>query len=1098
MPEMDGYQLCREIKNDDEFKCIPVILLTALSDPRDVVSGLECGADIFITKPYEEKYILSRIQYILANTHLKDIENTQLGVEIFLAGKKYFIKSDRIQILNLLLSSYEVAIQKNDELIKAQDELVVFNVQLEQTVEARTAELRESEGRYRLLLESVTDYIYTTLVEDDRPVATSHGPGCVAVTGYAAEEYSDDPDLWLRMVPEDDRAAVLEQANAVLAGKSVSSLEHRIINKDGRVCWIRNTPVPRHNQKGRLIAFDGIVADITKRKQTEEELSKAKDEWERTFDAIVDPVMILDTDYRIVNVNKVLAGKLELTPSETQGLSCYRVIHQTLEPPEFCPCTRVMADGQPHTAEFHSPSLGGYFSSSVSPLFGPEGKLRGSICIARDINERKRAEQKTLRLNRIYTVLSKFNEAIVRIREPERLLKELCRIVVEYGSFRMAWMGIVDQETLAVKPVVHFGHEVGYLEKIHISLDLELPEGRGPTGTSLRDRRVIVNNDTANNPSMSPWRDEAIQRGYLSSATFPIISTDTLFGAFTIYAGEANYFDEDELRLLISLCDDLSFAIEFMKNEAERKLADDALKKEKGFLRSLLQGSAIATFVLDPQHRVLLWNHACEKLTGVKSADVIGTSQHWRAFYTFERPCLADIIIEGRTENLQQHYAHASRSTLTPEGLQAEGHYPDMNGAGRYILLNSAPIRNGDGALLGAIETIQDISEQKTVEAQLYQAQKMEAIGQLAGGIAHDFNNILTVIIGFSTLIDMGMDKDDPQKANLSNILAAADMAAYLTRSLLTFSRKQDINLHPVDLNQIIRTTDKFLKRIIGEDIELRTTFGHDMVTVNVDNGQIEQVLMNLATNARDAMPNGGLLSIETGTVEVDDDYIKAHGCGEPGWYASVSISDSGEGMDEATRKKVFEPFFTTKEVGKGTGLGLSIVFGIIKQHNGLINVYSEPEIGTTFRILLPLIQSTVAEKQIHLEEMIENGVGTILVADDDASIRVLVEKTLTMFGYTVITAMDGNDALVKFKENKDRIDLVVMDIIMPEINGKDAFNEMRKIDPALKVVFISGYTSDIIRKRGLFEQGLEFVEKPLNLKQLLSKVRDVLREDTL
>jgi CheY-like chemotaxis protein len=254
---------------------------------------------------------------------------------------------------------------------------------------------------------------------------------------------------------------------------------------------------------------------------------------------------------------------------------------------------------------------------------------------------------------------------------------------------------------------------------------------------------------------------------------------------------------------------------------------------------------------------------------------------------------------------------------------------------------------------------------------------------------------------------------------------------------------------------------------------------------------------MNLATNARDAMPGGGLLSIETGAVEVDDEYIKTHGYGEPGRYACIAVSDSGEGMDEATCKKLFDPFFTTKEAGKGTGLGLSIVFGIIKQHNGFINVYSEPGNGTTFRILLPLIHSTAVEKHAAIEEeVIEKGVETILVADDDAFLRDLTEKTLRMFGYTVITAVNGSDALARFKENRERIDLVILDIIMPEMNGKEAFDEMRKIDPDVSAIFVSGYTSDIIQRRGLFEEGLAFVAKPLNLKQLLLKVRAVLREE--
>jgi CheY-like chemotaxis protein len=285
----------------------------------------------------------------------------------------------------------------------------------------------------------------------------------------------------------------------------------------------------------------------------------------------------------------------------------------------------------------------------------------------------------------------------------------------------------------------------------------------------------------------------------------------------------------------------------------------------------------------------------------------------------------------------------------------------------------------------------------------------------------------------------------------------------------------------------------KFLKSIIGEDIDLKVQSCPDALTVNADNGQIEQVLMNLATNARDAMPKGGLLSVETKTVKIDAEYIDTHGYGEPGCYAVISVSDTGEGMAETICKKVFEPFFTTKEVGKGTGLGLSMAYGIIKQHNGFIDVYSELGRGTTFKIYLPLIRSAHAKYQISKEEILEGGKETILVVDDDASLRQLSEKFLGMFGYTIITAVDGLDALVQFRENRNRIDLVIMDVIMPKMNGEDAFNEMKKINPAVKVIFISGYTGDIIHKRGMLDQSLFFVSKPLNPKKLLSKVREVL-----
>ena len=449
------------------------------------------------------------------------------------------------------------------------------------------------------------------------------------------------------------------------------------------------------------------------------------------------------------------------------------------------------------------------------------------------------------------------------------------------------------------------------------------------------------------------------------------------------------------------------------------------------------------------------------------------------------------ILKSGKTT--PEEYGILWTTILSGNIWSGEFHNRKKDGELFWEYATISPIVNKEGIITHFLAIKEDITEKKALEEQLFQAQKMEAIGQLAGGIAHDFNNILTAIIGFSSLIEMDMDKGDPQRDNLNHIFAAADRAANLTKSLLAFSRKQIMNPQPINLNQIIKNIEKFLQRIIGEDIVLKTICHQDVLTVKADCGQIEQVLMNLAVNARDAMPHGGILSIDTRFAEIGSDFIKAHGYGEPGQYALVSLTDSGLGMDEITRKRVFDPFFTTKELGKGTGLGLSIVFGIIKQHNGFINVYSEPGVGTTFNIYLPLIQADLNGKINHVDEIPGKGTETILVADDDAALLELTEKILGQFGYTVITAVDGLDAVNKFSENKVSIELVILDIIMPKMNGKEALDEILKIRPGMKSIFISGYTADIIHNRGILDESLVFIAKPLKPTELLQKVREVL-----
>jgi len=297
-----------------------------------------------------------------------------------------------------------------------------------------------------------------------------------------------------------------------------------------------------------------------------------------------------------------------------------------------------------------------------------------------------------------------------------------------------------------------------------------------------------------------------------------------------------------------------------------------------------------------------------------------------------------------------------------------------------------------------------------------------------------------------------------------------------------------------VDLNELVRKVEKYLNRMIGEDIRINMTLSKSESNVLADSGQLEQVLMNLATNARDAMPKGGLLNIETSERGLDNGFIKEHGYGTPGGYAVLSVSDSGMGMDEQTRKRIFEPFFTTKEVGKGTGLGLAMVYGIIKQHDGYINVYSEPGKGTTFRIYLPVIAAAKSEEE-KAPEVELPGIGgeTILLAEDDKQLREFTAPFLQEFGYTVVVANDGEEAVKKFMENRESIQLLLFDLVMPKKSGKEAYEEIRAMKPDVKIIFLSGYTPDIIRQKGLIDEGMSIISKPVSPSDLLKKIRSVL-----
>ena len=393
---------------------------------------------------------------------------------------------------------------------------------------------------------------------------------------------------------------------------------------------------------------------------------------------------------------------------------------------------------------------------------------------------------------------------------------------------------------------------------------------------------------------------------------------------------------------------------------------------------------------------------------------------------------------------------------------------------------------DGDVLLLAMVR---DISARKRLEEQLLQAQKMEAVGILAGGVAHDFNNILSAIVGYASLLQMRLVQDDPLAGHVERILTAAERAANLTSSLLAFSRKQAAELRPVDLNETVQGFHRILERLIGEDIDISLRLASEPLVIDADPRQLEQVLMNLATNSRDAMPHGGRLGIATAAVDLRD----GAGVAPAGRYAAISVSDTGAGMSPEVRSRVFEPFFTTKEAGKGTGLGLAIVQGIVEKHGGHVTVDSGPGRGTTVTVFLPRRDATIPAAASRRGEPIPRGRETIMLVEDEAAVRQVTRSMLEEFGYTVLEAVDGVSAQYVFRENRERVDLVLCDLLMPRLNGRETLAGLREMRPEVPVIFISGYTADVIAQKGLADEGVSLMMKPLDPATLLRTVREVL-----
>jgi PAS domain S-box-containing protein len=515
------------------------------------------------------------------------------------------------------------------------------------------------------------------------------------------------------------------------------------------------------------------------------------------------------------------------------------------------------------------------------------------------------------------------------------------------------------------------------------------------------------------------------------------------------------------------------------QRRAGRK-AEEKRKKVEARFRALLESAPDAIVIADGEGRIAFVNVQTEKLFGYSRAELLG----------FPVEKLIPERFRSGHPALRAGYSAEPKTRPMGAGITLYGKRQD--GAEFPVEISLSPLETEEGVLVSA--SIRDVTDRVQLEALLRQSQRMEAVGQLAGGVAHDFNNLLTAILGYAELVGLRADVPKSAREEIGEIRKAAERAAALTRQLLAFSRKQVLEPVVLGVNELVSNLEKMLRRLIGEDVDLVTLLDPSVSNVRADAGQLEQVIVNLVVNARDAMPRGGRLTIETAEADLDEAYAQRHVAVRPGRYVMVAVSDTGTGMDAETKARIFEPFFTTKEKGKGTGLGLSTVYGIVKQSGGNIWVYSEPGKGTTFKVYLPRVEEILAEGAPRSQDSLPAvGTETVLVVEDEPSIRTLSRRVLEARGYRVLEAGNGKDALERVRGEEGPIHLLLTDLVMPDMPGTELASRLEQLRPGVRVLFMSGYTDDGVVRNGLLGSGRAFLQKPFTPTILANKVREIL-----
>ncbi|MBU0485299.1 MAG: response regulator [Proteobacteria bacterium] len=705
------------------------------------------------------------------------------------------------------------------------------------------------------------------------------------------------------------------------------------------------------------------------------------------------------------------------------------------------------------------------------------GKVVGAK-LEKKIRALEEAKAKIEESERNQTILNRIAHFFLTVPD-DQVFSEILAVLLEVFQSRFGIYGYVDNEGNLVIPSLtrDVWSECQVADK-----SIVFPQTRW--GESLWGKALVTQEAFF---SDGPFQTPEGHIPITSFLTVPIVFDRKSIGILSVANKEGGYTEQDR-DLLEMIAANISPILKARRerdlNEEQRSLAVESLRASEEFNRNILDTVDEGFIVVDRDYRILSANKAFCSMAGREEEEVVGKACYKISHHS-ETPCF-----ESGEEC-------PVRRTIESGEIATGSHiHTDTAGFKHIVELKAFPFFDDTGEVTSVIETINDVTEKHKLEEQLRQAQKMEAVGTLAGGVAHDFNNMLSVILGYSELAAAKIEPDHPLVADLNEIRTAAKRSADLTRQLLAFARKQANVPKVLNPNETITSMLKMLRRLIGEDIELLWQPGTEIWPIRIDPSQIDQILANLCVNARDAIAGVGTLTISTANTTLEDGLTLEHLQAKPGDYVQLSMSDTGCGMDRETIGKIFEPFFTTKGVGHGTGLGLATVYGIVRQNNGAIHVYSEPGRGTTFNIYLPRHLGEILLRKENGDDVVDlQGNETILLVEDELTILNMVNQMLTNLGYQVLATDSPLQAIRIAEEQKQKIHLLLTDIIMPEMDGQELAGQIITLHPAVKCLFMSGYPGDAIAGRGVLPEGGHFIQKPFPLTTMATKIREVLTD---